>query len=112
MAASTASITTCCAALKAAMSGEVLVVCVVPKADTETIAKVLKYDGVRLVSLGVAGSKLGVELAGETRTALQDHVPEMSDDKVWLGHDVITGEISKTLRERHGGRLALLHHMS
>lgn len=85
------------------------VICVVAACDDAEIKTARAQDLVTLISLGVSTGAMGPEHAPLVASKLG--TPD-SAHTVWLGHDRITGAIANAMAAEHGGRSALIHHMS
>ena len=85
------------------------VICVVAACDNTDIQTALAQDQVTLISLGLSTGAMGPEHAPLVASKLGSlDFPHT----VWLGHDRITGAIANAMAAEHGGRSALIHHMS
>jgi len=85
------------------------VICVVAACDEADIKTARAQDLITLISLGISTGAMGPEhvplVASKIGTPDSEHT-------VWLGHDRITGAIANAMAAEHGGRSALIHHMS
>ncbi|WP_120967974.1 tetratricopeptide repeat protein [Comamonas sp. lk] len=89
------------------------VVCVVAECADDEIRLVWDQYQIELISLELTGGSIGKEHATLVRSKLQSKgLGEKSDEIVFLGHDRITGAAAIELARTHGGRSALIHHMS
>lgn len=100
-------------AFAAASYQQVLTVCVVLDANDEDKSNALSAQ-VRLVSLRCPGQKDFLPtLAAASLQALQEEGIQLDEtETTWLGHDRITGGIALAAKKIHGGRAALINHMS
>jgi hypothetical protein len=85
------------------------VICVVAACDEADIQTALTQDQVTLINLGLSTGAMGHEHVPLVKSKLD--ALDLSDT-VWLGHDRITGAIANAMAADHGGRSALIHHMS
>jgi glycosyltransferase involved in cell wall biosynthesis len=89
------------------------VICVVAECTDDEVKEVQAQHPIKLISLGLAGGAIGKEHAPLVQSKLQQNgLGEKSDEIVFLGHDRITGAVAIELAKTHGGRSALIHHMS
>jgi glycosyltransferase involved in cell wall biosynthesis len=85
------------------------VICFVAACDEVDIQTALTQDQVTLINLGLSTGAIGPEHAPLVASKLD--ALDFSNT-VWLGHDRISGAIANAVATRHGGRSALIHHMS
>jgi glycosyltransferase involved in cell wall biosynthesis len=89
-----------------------MVACAVPDPSPEAVRSA-ENAGVLLLKVSGEGrdARPSVEMCGEeVLQALRDRgLPAQVD--VWIGHDMITGPTAAAAAARHGGRVALIHHM-
>ncbi len=91
---------------------EITVICVALSAEGLEIAAA-RDKNVRLISLSAYNSDFTVQFESRVTEALRaEDIDFISNDVVWLGHDRFTGAIALILAKKHGGRSALIHHMS
>lgn len=85
------------------------VVCGVTSASGEEIASACR-DGVVLVVIPCDGDGKPQLESGETiMSAIGAEAP--ADVRLWIGHDLVSGEAAAAGAANHGGELALIHHM-
>ncbi|WP_218017395.1 glycosyltransferase, partial [Hydrogenophaga taeniospiralis] len=85
------------------------VICFVAACDEVDIQTARAQDQVTLINLGLSTGAMGPEHAPLVASKLD--ALDFSNT-VWLGHDRITGAIANAMAAEHGGRSALIHHMS
>lgn len=86
--------------------------CVVLSATTEDIALAASAQ-VQLISLNEVSDVFSEAFEATVWDLLCQRYCELNDqEKVWLGHDRITGSIALSAAEKRGGRSLLIHHMS
>jgi tetratricopeptide (TPR) repeat protein/glycosyltransferase involved in cell wall biosynthesis len=99
-------------AFSAAFSPHIHIVCVVLQADKSEIQEA-KNSQVTLVSLNLTSvKKFSAEFAVNTWDVLPNQFKSDPSQIVWLGHDLITGEIAVNAAKIYKGRSALINHMS
>lgn len=87
-------------------SGQRLV-CAVTEASAEDITSAA-LDGITLIKVtGTADGKPSSNCAQEIIDALGSDSPV----RLWIGHDLVSGEAAVKAAAEHGGELALIHHM-
>lgn len=81
--------------------------CAVTDASAEDMASAA-LDGVTLIRVtGTADGKPSPDCAQE----IVDAVGSDSPVRLWIGHDLVSGETAVRAAAAHGGKLALVHHM-
>lgn len=91
---------------------EIAAICVVLSADVSEI-NAARDKNVQLISLFSSHSDFTEQLESQvTEALLTADIDLIASDVVWLGHDRFTGAIALALAKKHGGRSALIHHMS
>lgn len=81
--------------------------CAVTSASEEEIASAFT-DGVSLIVVpAIKDGKPSPDCAREVMDAVGDAGPV----RLWIGHDLISGEAAANAVAAHGGKLALIHHM-
>lgn len=89
------------------------VICVVAECTDDEIQLIQDQYQIELISIGLTGGSIGKEHATLVQSKLQEKgLCKTSDETVFLGHDRITGAVAIELAKAHGGRSALIHHMS
>ena len=83
--------------------------CLLPGA-TQAETDAAATDGIDLfvVPGGKRGDRMNEDLVDQLPDSLKSIITE---DLVWVGHDMITGPLAVACARRHGGRVALIHHM-
>lgn len=89
------------------------VICVVSSCTADEVHSAKVRNQVELIDLGLDGGSIGKEHAALAWQKLLDaSVGNAKENLVWVGHDRITGAVCIDLAKTHGGRSALIHHMS